>query len=424
MRSWPYGARRSPTRMMPSARSGRARACRCGWTQLGPGIQARAGVLTGEAAVTLGATNQGMVAGDLVNTAARCKAAASPGTVLVGEATKRVDLERRSSIEPAGEHDAQGQGRLRSPAWRALRVVAELGGQEQRRRRSRRRSSGATTSCGCSRTCSTRRAARQRTRLVFDHAAPRGHRQEPPGVGASKYIDGLVENVCWHDGRSPAYGEGITFWALGEMVRDEPDWPRATTRRRHATRMAAPSREWVTDPEEQRWIESAAADSARGRADPGGSEQLFAAWRTFFERIGAQGTVTLVFEDLHYADPGTARLHRAPARLEPRAARSTSSPWPGRSCSRDAPTGARGKRNFTLDVRSSRWLSPHMRELLGGPGARAARDCSRDDRRAGPTASRCTPWRRCACWSPTASLSARRRRRLRAGRRPERAGRA
>jgi class 3 adenylate cyclase len=38
---------------------------------LGPGIAGRAGVLTGEATVTLGATNQGMVAGDLVNTAAR-----------------------------------------------------------------------------------------------------------------------------------------------------------------------------------------------------------------------------------------------------------------------------------------------------------------------------------------------------------------
>ena len=38
---------------------------------LGPGVQARAGVLTGEAAVTLGARDQGMVAGDLVNTASR-----------------------------------------------------------------------------------------------------------------------------------------------------------------------------------------------------------------------------------------------------------------------------------------------------------------------------------------------------------------
>src|SRR5438067_1120917 len=49
---------------------------------LGPEISARAGVLTGEAAVTIGATNQGMVAGDLVNTAARLQSVAEPGTVL------------------------------------------------------------------------------------------------------------------------------------------------------------------------------------------------------------------------------------------------------------------------------------------------------------------------------------------------------
>ena len=49
----------------------------------------------------------------------------------------------------------------------------------------------------------------------------------PAGIGKSRiarelsiYIDGLQETVYWHGGRSPAYGEGITFWALGEMVRE------------------------------------------------------------------------------------------------------------------------------------------------------------------------------------------------------------
>ena len=56
---------------------------------LDPALKARAGVLTGEAAVTLGATDQGMVAGDLVNTASRIQSAAEPGTVLVGETTRR-----------------------------------------------------------------------------------------------------------------------------------------------------------------------------------------------------------------------------------------------------------------------------------------------------------------------------------------------
>jgi len=53
-------------------------------------LRARAGVLTGEAAVTLGAQGEGMVAGDLVNTASRIQSAAEPGTVLVGEAQNLV----------------------------------------------------------------------------------------------------------------------------------------------------------------------------------------------------------------------------------------------------------------------------------------------------------------------------------------------
>ena len=54
-----------------------------------PELRARAGVLTGEAAVTLGAEGQGMVAGDLVNTASRVQSVAEPGSVYVGESTRR-----------------------------------------------------------------------------------------------------------------------------------------------------------------------------------------------------------------------------------------------------------------------------------------------------------------------------------------------
>jgi len=96
---------------------------------LGPSIQARVGVLTGEAAVTLGATNQGMVAGDLVNTASRLQSVAAPGTVLVGEATQRA-ASKSIAFEPAGDQALKGKA-APVPAWRALRVVSERGGRNR-----------------------------------------------------------------------------------------------------------------------------------------------------------------------------------------------------------------------------------------------------------------------------------------------------
>jgi len=94
---------------------------------LGPGIAARAGVLTGEAAVTIGATNQGMVAGDLVNTASRLQGIAAAGTVVVGEATARAAA-AAIAFEPLGEHQLKGKA-APVPAFQALRVVAERGGR-------------------------------------------------------------------------------------------------------------------------------------------------------------------------------------------------------------------------------------------------------------------------------------------------------
>src|SRR5262249_23107893 len=96
---------------------------------LGTGIQARGGGLTGEAAVTIGAVEQGMVAADLGNTAARLQSAAAPGTVLVGEATQRA-AEASIVFDEAGEQTLKGK-QSPVPAWRAVRVVAERGGRNR-----------------------------------------------------------------------------------------------------------------------------------------------------------------------------------------------------------------------------------------------------------------------------------------------------
>jgi len=267
---------------------------------LGPLIQARAGVLTGEAAITLGATNQGMVAGDLVNTASRLQSVAAPGTVLVGEATVRA-ADRAVAFGPAGERMLKGKA-LPVPAWLALRVVAERGGRNR--------------SEGLEAPFVGRQEELRQLKDLF-HATSREKRARlvsvvgPAGIGKTrlaweftKYLDGLIENVWWHDGRSPAYGEGISFWALGEMVRQragllETD-DELTTRAKIGDSLAT----HILDAEERRWIESALLSLLGLGGKATGSEQLFGAWRTFFERLATTAPVVMVFEDFHFADSG------------------------------------------------------------------------------------------------------------------------
>src|SRR5207237_101034 len=91
-----------------------------------PDLRARAGVLTGEAAVNLGATGEGMVAGDMVNTASRIQSAASPGTVLVGDATRR-STEAAVVYEDGGLHELKGKAEPMQ-LWRAARIIGGRGG--------------------------------------------------------------------------------------------------------------------------------------------------------------------------------------------------------------------------------------------------------------------------------------------------------
>ena len=94
-----------------------------------PDLRLRAGVLTGEAAVTLGAEGQGMIAGDLVNTSSRIQSAAEPGTVLVGDSTRRAS-EAAIAYVDAGVHELKGKAEP-VQLWRALRVTAGRGGAQK-----------------------------------------------------------------------------------------------------------------------------------------------------------------------------------------------------------------------------------------------------------------------------------------------------
>src|SRR5262249_23941188 len=180
-----------------------------------PGLAARAGVVTGEVAVTLGAMHEGMVAGDAVNTASRVQAASDPGCVLVDEATCRLTA-RSVGYADAGEHLLKGKAEPKK-LWRATRVVSALGGAQR--------------VDGLEGPLVGRDAELRTIKELFHASADRRVPRMvvvtgPAGVGKSrlgwefeKHVDGLVGEFWWHRGRCLSYGEGVAFWALAEIVR-------------------------------------------------------------------------------------------------------------------------------------------------------------------------------------------------------------
>ncbi len=268
---------------------------------LGQDIQARAGVLTGEAAVDLSATDQNLLAGDLVNTAARLQSVALPGSVLVGESTMR-STSAAIAYEPAGDQELKGKS-APVPAWRALRITAQRGGVGR---------GEAVETPFVGRDEDFRRLREQLPLTGRDPRVALVSVTGPAGIGKSrlaweleKYVDGVSETIYWHRGRCPAYGEGVSFWALGEMVRRRAGLAEGddeTTTRQHLHETVE---EYVADESERDWIERALLTLLAVDAQTqSSSETLFAAWRRFFENVAAKGPTVLVFEDLHWADSG------------------------------------------------------------------------------------------------------------------------
>jgi predicted ATPase/class 3 adenylate cyclase len=265
-----------------------------------PDLRARAGVLTGEAAVTIGAEGEGMVAGDLVNTASRVQAIAEPGTVLVGEATRRA-TDPTIAYEDAGSHELKGKIGL-VPLWRALRVVSGA--------------RGSLKSAGLEAPFVGRDRELRQIKELFHACADENRAQLVSitgiaGIGKSrlgwefyKYFDGIAQITYWHRGRCLSYGEGVTYWALADMVRMRARIAEEEEPGSALAKLAAVVEEHIADAEERRFVEPRlrhllALEEETGRYE---REDLFAAWRLFFERLAAVYPAVMVFEDMQWAD--------------------------------------------------------------------------------------------------------------------------
>ena len=268
-------------------------------------LELRVGITTGEALVALDArpdAGEGMASGDVVNTAARLQSAASVNGILVDETTYRATRHAIDYVD--AEHvDAKGKA-APIEVWHATAARSRLGVDVAHEARSEL-------------------VGRERELAAVKDAFDRArHARTPqlvtlvgvPGIGKSrlvyelsKIVEADTDIITWRQGRCLAYGDGVTLWALTEIVKAqagvvEQDAPaEVAVKLRRAAADALPE----TD---ANWVEPhlLALAGLAEESELGGDRrnESFAAWRRFLEGLAEQRPVVLVFEDLHWADEG------------------------------------------------------------------------------------------------------------------------
>jgi class 3 adenylate cyclase/tetratricopeptide (TPR) repeat protein len=263
----------------------------------GSPVRLRVGINTGQALVRLGisaSSGEGFLTGDSVNTASRIQSVAPEMGVAVGlgtyEATAAVfDY---TELEPA-----------------------TLKGKSEPVRVFHAKSPRARLGTDLTRTHDSPFIGREidlaLLKGIFDKTVAADSPQlvtvvGEPGLGKSRivaelgaYVDDRPDLITWRQGRCLPYGEGITFWALGEIVKAhagilESDPADVATDKLEVVLPEGDERPWFR----QRLLPLLGIE-ATSTAE---REELFTAWRRFLEHIAEQDPTVLVFEDLHWAD--------------------------------------------------------------------------------------------------------------------------
>ena len=279
----------------------------------------RVGINSGE--VLAGRIGDGYtVIGDAVNVAARLQGAAKPGTVIVGEVTQRLT---RGAIEYIELEPLELKGKARPvAAWEAVRAVV--------RGRTSRAARLSTPLVG--------RGAESEQLLSLYESVARERRPHlvtvigPAGVGKSRLLRELTTEVGRREpppavrlGGCPAYGTGLSYWALGEIVRgtfDIVDTDDAGSAWRKLSRGVAALFEQAPPSGESLDRLAAALGRPLGIEPAPTSEtdllelegpeqmrdRLFSAVRTIIEAATRQSPLVFAVEDIHWADEGTLDL--------------------------------------------------------------------------------------------------------------------
>jgi class 3 adenylate cyclase/tetratricopeptide (TPR) repeat protein len=271
------------------------------WIEEEGKLQVRVAVNTGEALVRLAArpeSGEGMATGDVVNTAARLQTAAPTNGILVGEATYRATSER---IEYR-KHDAvDAKGKEAPvPVWEVVQARARFGVDLAPETR-------------------TPLVGREREVELLVGTLARARQQRSPelltligvpGIGKSRLLGELFQSIdeggeltFWRQGRSLPYGEGVSYWALAEMVKAQAGILETDSDDEVGAKLRTAVEQLLE--EDVEWVVSHLRPLVGQTVDSAGSqEEAFTAWRRFFEALAEEHALVLVFEDLQWADEG------------------------------------------------------------------------------------------------------------------------
>jgi len=271
-------------------------------------LQIRVGINTGEVlAATSPEPGEAMVTGDAVNAASRLQGVADPGAIFVSQRT--ADAVRGFSFEDRGLHELKGK----RERVRAFRLVEETGLGSRGVPGLSAPMVGRDTELEVLRSVYERVVGERRPHLVTLYG--------DAGVGKSRLTG---EFLAWAEtseppplvlrGRCLPYGDGITYWPLAEILKGhagilDSDPPELAVEKVRKTGRDLLTQEVATDPARS----TAALAYTVGLEDPEVSfadagprevrDELHAAWRSFFTALSLSGPVTVVIEDIHWADP-------------------------------------------------------------------------------------------------------------------------
>jgi class 3 adenylate cyclase len=272
------------------------------WAREGDAVQVRIAVNTGEALINLDArpeAGEGMAAGDVVNTTARLQSAAPVNGVIVGETTYRatqpvIDYHDVDVVEAKGKAEPLRVWEAIEPRSRAeteaVSTLRPLIGREYE----------------------LDQLVDALTRARREHSPQLVTLVGVPGIGKSRVVSELFavvdadpDIIFWRHGRSLPYGDGVTFWAVAEMVKAQAGILETDTAEQAGAKLRGTLDDLVDESERERLeanLRPLVGLAAELETSGDRRAESFSAWRRFFEALADRRPLVLIFEDLHWAD--------------------------------------------------------------------------------------------------------------------------